>query len=265
MNVKKTGLAAVLVLAAALVFAGGSKAASGSTLTIGASPTPHAEILELIKDDLAAEGITLKIVVYDDYIQPNEALLSKDLDANYFQHQPYLESNPAWAAAITNVIGVHVEPYGIYAGKAKKLGDLKSGAQIAINSDPSNQGRALLLLQAHKLLTIKGDLGYKATIRDIDNPKGFKFVELEAAQLPRSLSDVDAAGINGNYAIEAGLKPSDALIIEGKDSPYVNYVSVRKGEENAPWVKPLKKALQSKKVKDYIAKTWPDGAVLPGF
>jgi D-methionine transport system substrate-binding protein len=263
-----------LLIAGALVLAfnhpvqaKGSSQQSGSSLSVGATPVPHAELLNLIKDDLAAKGITLKVVEFTDYVQPNVAVLSGDLDANFFQHIPYLESNEEWSAKLVSAFGVHIEPFGVYSTKHKNIEQLPNGASIAIPNDPSNGGRALLLLQANGLITLKEGAGLTATIRDVTgNPKNFKFQELEAAQLPRSLGDVDAAAINGNYALEAGLNPlKDSLIIEGAKSPYVNIVVVQKGKENNPHIAALKDALLSRKVKDYINQKWTDGSVVPVF
>ncbi|MDR2186104.1 MAG: MetQ/NlpA family ABC transporter substrate-binding protein [Treponema sp.] len=239
---------------------------SASVLTVGATPVPHAELLNLIKDDLAAQGVTLKVVEFTDYVTPNTALLAGDLDANFFQHIPYLNSNAEWSALVS-AFGVHIEPFGIYARSIKNIADLPNGATIAVPNDPTNGGRALLLLQSNGIITLRSGGGLEATPRDITgNPKNLKFRELEAAQLPRSLADVDAAAINGNYALEAGLNPTrDSLIIEGADSPYVNIVVVRRGSENDPRIKALKEALLSAKVKDYIKKTWSDGSVVPVF
>jgi D-methionine transport system substrate-binding protein len=247
--------------------AGKKDTAGSSTLIVGATPVPHAELLTLVKPDLAAQGIDLQVVEFTDYVQPNAALVSGDLDANYFQHLPYLESNAEWKNALVTAFGVHVEPFGIYSNSIKAIGDLKDGATVAIPNDPSNGGRALLLLQSKGLITLKAGVGLTATPLDITgNPKNLKFRELEAAQLPRSLGDVDAAAINGNYALEAGFNPSkDALIIEGADSPYVNFVVVQKGKENDPRIKALEAALRSQKVKDYINKTWTDGSVVAIF
>jgi D-methionine transport system substrate-binding protein len=247
---KKTTVS--LLVAGALVFglsmpvyAGGKKDAGSATLTltVGATPVPHAELLNLVKDDLAAQGITLKVVEFTDYVTPNTALIAGDLDANFFQHIPYLESNPEWTAALANAFGVHVEPFGLYSNSIKGIAELKDGATIAIPNDPSNGGRALLLLQANGLITLKPGAGITATPQDIaTNPKNLKFRELEAAQLPRSLLDVDAAAINGNYALEAGLNPAkDSLIIEGAESPYVNIVVVKKGSEADSRIQALKR------------------------
>ena len=260
-------LAGILALAfSPTVEANGNSQNSASVLTVGATPVPHAELLNLVKDDLAAQGITLKVVEFTDYVQPNVAVLSGDLDANFFQHVPYLESNAEWASQMVPAFGVHVEPFGLYSQKYKKIEDLPNGASIAIPNDPSNGGRALLLLQSKGLITLKPDAGLSATPRDItSNPKNFRFQELEAAQLPRSLQDVDAATINGNYALQAGLNPlKDSLIIEGADSPYVNVVVVKKGNEQSPKILALKKALLSQKVKDYINSHY-DGGVAAAF
>jgi D-methionine transport system substrate-binding protein len=268
---KFIGFAVVGLLFIALiqpVFAAPQKdSAAKRTLKIGATPVPHAELLNLIKDDLNAQGITLEIIEYNDYVQPNEALVRGDLDANFFQHIPYLESNDEWVSSLVSAFGVHIEPFGLYSKKYTTITDIPDGAIIAIPNDPSNGGRALLLLQAHGLITLKAGVGLEATQFDVvSNPKNFQFSELEAAQLPRSLDDVDAATINGNYALQAGFNPlKDSLIIEGSKSPYVNIVVVRKGTENNARIQALKNALLSQKVKDYIAKTWSDGSVVAVF
>jgi D-methionine transport system substrate-binding protein len=200
-------------------------------------------------------------------VTPNTALVAGDLDANFFQHIPYLESNEEWKAALVNAFGVHVEPFGLYSSKIRNLDELTNGAAIAIPNDPSNGGRALLLLASKGVITLRPGAGITATVQDItSNPKNLVFRELEAAQLPRSLSDVDAATINGNYALEAGFNPTkDSIIIEGADSPYVNIVVVRKGFENDPRILALSKALRSEKIREYINKTWADGSVVPIF
>jgi D-methionine transport system substrate-binding protein len=236
---------------------------AASVVSVGATPVPHAELLNLIANDLAAQGITLKVVEFTDYVTPNVALVAGDLDANFFQHIPYLESNAEWAARLASAFGVHVEPFGLYSSKYKSIGELPNGATIAIPNDPSNGGRALLLLQANGLITLRGGVGLTATPRDVTgNPRNFRFQALEAAQLPRSLQDVDAATINGNYALEAGLNPvRDSLIIEGADSPYVNIVVVQKGKENDPRIIALKNALLSQKIKNYINSNYGGGVV----
>jgi D-methionine transport system substrate-binding protein len=262
-----------LLIAGALVFAlnhtvsaKGINDKSDSVLSIGASAVPHAELLNLIKGDLSAQGITLRVIEFTDYVQPNVAVIAGNLDANFFQHIPYLDSNAEWSAKLVSAFGVHVEPFGLYSSKYKNIADLPNGASIAIPNDPSNGGRALLLLQSKGLITLKEGAGLTATSRDVvGNPKNFRFQELEAAQLPRSLNDVDAAAINGNYALEAGFNPlKDSLIIEGAESPYVNIVVVQKGKENDPKIVALKNALLSQKVKDYINRSY-NGGVSPVF
>jgi D-methionine transport system substrate-binding protein len=257
-------IAGALVLAVnGTVEAKGNTQKSGPVVSVGATPVPHAELLNLIKDDLAAQGITLRVVEFTDYVQPNVALIAGDLDANFFQHIPYLESNEEWSAKLVSAFGVHVEPFGLYSAKHKSITNLPNGASIAIPNDPSNGGRALLLLQANGLITLREGAGLTATPRDVvGNPRNFRFQELEAAQLPRSLRDVDAAAINGNYALEAGFNPlQDSLIIEGAESPYVNIVVVQKGRENDPGIVALKNALLSQKVKDHINSRYEGGVV----
>jgi D-methionine transport system substrate-binding protein len=254
--------ALIYLLLAGVLFAGCKKQAV-SELSVGATPVPHAELLNLIKDDLAAQNITLKVVEFTDYVQPNVAVISGDIDANFFQHIPYLETNTEWSAQLVSAFGVHVEPFGLYSSKYKTAADLPNGATIAIPNDPTNGGRALLLLQANGLITLRDDSGLTATQRDVTgNPRNFRFRELEPAQLPRSLADVDAATINGNYALQAGLNPlNDSLVIEGAESPYVNIVVVRKGNESDPRIVALRNALLSQKVKDYINANYGGGVV----
>jgi D-methionine transport system substrate-binding protein len=248
------------------VFAAGKKDAQ-AVLKVGATPVPHAELLNLVKADLAGQGIDLQIIEFTDYVLPNSGLVAGDLDANYFQHLPYLQSNEEWNSKLDAAFGVHIEPFGLYSDKYRNIADLPNNATIAIPNDPSNGGRALLLLAAKGIITLRAGAGVTATPLDITaNPRNLKFRELEAAQLPRSLPDVDAAAINGNYALEAGINPvKDSLIIEGGDSPYANYVVIRKGSENDARISALKQALLSQKVRDYISQTWSDGGVIPVF
>lgn len=237
-------------------------AAPKAVLTVGATPVPHAELLALVKEDLAAKGIELKIVEFTDYVTPNLALSDGQLDANFFQHQPYLESFSAEKGLkLASAFAVHVEPLGIYAGKAKTLTELKDGATIAIPNDPTNEGRALLLLQAKGFIKLSEKAGLKGTPADIaENVRKFKFKELEAAQLPRTLQDVDAAVINGNFALESGLNPvKDALAIEGAESPYANIVAVRAGTEKDPRIAALSDVLRSPKVKEFILTKYNGG------
>lgn len=239
-------------------------------IVVGASPAPHAEILKAANDVLKEKGYELEIKEYVDYIQPNLALESGDLDANYFQHLPYLESfNKENGTNLVSAGAIHYEPFGIYAGKTTSLDELQDGATIAVPNDTTNEARALLLLEAQGLIKLKEDAGLTATKNDIvENPKNLQLYEVEAAQLPRVIGDVDVAVINGNYAIEAGYKVSDALAVEASDSlaatTYGNVVAVRAGEENDPAIQALIEALTSDEVKAFIESTY-DGAVVPLF
>jgi len=251
-------------LAVALAF---TAQASAATLKIAATAVPHAEILEFIKPGLAKQGVTLDIKVFTDYVQPNVQVNEGRLDANFFQHQPYLtEFNKSRGTQLVSVAGVHVEPFGAYSSKHKDLASLPKGAQIALPNDATNGGRALLLLQQSGLITLDPAAGITATPRDItDNPKRLRFRELEAATLPRILGQVDLALINTNYALEAGLNPAkDALIIEGSNSPYVNILVVKEGNEQNPELAKLVAALKTKAVSDFI-KTKYKGAVAPVY
>ena len=242
-------------------------AQAGEKLVVAATPVPHAEILELIKPTLAKEGVDLEIKVFTDYVQPNVQLAQKHLDANYFQTKPYLDSfNKGKGTDLETVIGVHVEPFGGYSKKYKSLAELPEGATIAIPNEGSNSGRALILLQKAGLIELKDPTNAVSTPRDIaKNPHNFKFKELESAMLPRVLDQVDLDMINTNYALDAGLKPSkDALIIEGADSPYVNFLVARPDNKDSAAIQKLAKALTSPEVKAFIAKKY-DGAVFPAF
>ena len=242
-------------------------AQAGEKLVVAATPVPHAEILELIKPTLAKEGVDLEIKVFTDYVQPNVQLAQKHLDANYFQTKPYLDSfNKGKGTDLETVIGVHVEPFGGYSKKYKSLAELPDGATIAIPNEGSNSGRALILLQKAGLIELKDPTNAVSTPRDIaKNPHNFKFKELESAMLPRVLDQVDLDMINTNYALDAGLKPSkDALIIEGADSPYVNFLVARPDNKDSAAIQKLAKALTSPEVKAFIAKKY-DGAVFPAF
>lgn len=240
------------------------------TIIIGASPAPHAEILNAAKEVLAKEGYTLEIKEYTDYVQPNLALDSGDLDANYFQHLPYLdEFNAKNGTKLVSAAAIHYEPFGIYAGKTASLEELAEGAKIAVPNDATNEARALLLLEAQGLIKLKEGVGLDATKNDIEvNDKKFEIIEIEAAQVPRSLQDVDVAVINGNYAIEAGLKVSDALAAEDAKSiaatTYGNIIAVREGDEKKDAVLALIDALTSEEVKTFIDEKY-DGAVVPLF
>lgn len=256
----------VVLFALTSVFAQGSKeAAASNVIKVGATPDPHAILLNLVVDDLAAEGYTLQVIEFTDYVTPNDALESGEIDANYFQHIPYLESfNTEHGYHLVNAGGIHVEPLSLYSKKVASLADLKNGATIAIPNDPTNEGRALLLLQSAGLIKLSASAGLEATPSDItENSKGLKFKEIEAATLPRILDDVDAAVINGNYAIPAGLIATrDGLFVEGADSPYVNVIAVKAGNENNPGIQALVKALKSEKVAKFVSEKYPNGEVV---
>lgn len=260
MNFKKS----LVALAAAATFSG---AVAADKLSIAATPVPHAEILEFVKPQLTEQGVELDVKVFTDYIQPNIQVDQKRMDANFFQHQPYLdEFNDGRGTDLVTVTGVHVEPFGAYSNKIESLDDLKEGGVVAIPNDPTNGGRALLLLQKAGLITLEDESKITATPRDIaDNPKDLDFKELEAATLPRILGQVDVALINTNYALEAGLNPSeDALIIEGSESPYVNILVARPDNKDSEAMQKLAAALKSDAVKDFIMEKY-EGAVVPAF
>ena len=241
--------------------------AHAETITVAASPVPHAEILEFVKPALAKEGVDLQVKVFTDYVQPNVQVAEKRLDANFFQHQPYLdEFNKAKGTHLVSVGAVHLEPLGAYSSKYKTLAELPDGANVVIPNDATNGGRALLLLAKHNLITLKDPTNILSTIKDItENPKNLKFRELEAATLPRVLTQVDLALINTNYALEAKLNPTkDALIIEGNDSPYVNILVARADNKDNAALQKLAKALNSAEVKAFIAEKY-QGAVVPAF
>ena len=240
-------------------------------IVIGASPSPHADILKVAKKELKKEGYELEIKEYSDYVQPNTALESGDLDANYFQHKPYLDDfNKQKKTHLVSAGTIHYEPFGIFPGKTKTLKALKNGATVAVPNDTTNEARALLLLQDQGLIKLKDGAGLTATKKDIvENKKDLAIKEIEAAQIPRSLKDVDIAVVNGNYALEAGLKVNkDALATEDADSigakTYGNVVAVKKGNEKTDATKALIKALKSDAVKKYINDKY-DGAVVPLF
>ncbi|MCH5314029.1 MAG: MetQ/NlpA family ABC transporter substrate-binding protein [Helicobacter sp.] len=235
-------------------------------LKVGATPVPHAEILEFIKPDLEAQGIDLQIVSFTDYITPNSALEDGSLDANFHQHKPFLDSIKADKGyKLEPIATIHVEPIGLYSNKFKSIDELGEGAVIGIPNDPSNGGRALLLLEAENLIKLKDSSNLNATELDIvENPKNLKIKPLEAALLPRTLDDVDAAVINGNYALQAGLSSNDALILEGAQSPYANILVVQESRVNDENLQKLKNALQSQKVKDFIQEKYK-GEIVPAF
>ena len=244
---------------------------AGTTLKVAASPTPHAEILNVAKEVLAEQGIDLEVVEFSDYVQPNMVTESGEVDANYFQHGPYLESfNEENGTHLVSVGAIHYEPFGIYPGKSSDLENIADGATIAVPNDTTNEARALQLLAAQGIITVRDGAGLTATVNDIEeNPHNVKIEEIEAAQLPRTVQDVDFAVINGNYAMEAGFSVGkDALATEDASSEaaqtYANLLVVEEGRENDPAIQALLAALQSDKVRDYINETY-DGAVVPIF
>jgi len=257
-----------LALAGRAALAQAATPAETLTISVGAVPVPHGEILTFVQETFGeSRGIEIEIVEFTDYVQPNVALDEGEIDANFFQHQPYLdEFNEQRGTSLVSVVPVHIEPLGIYSNDIESLDDIEDGAQIAIPNDVTNAGRALKLLEANGLLTMDEDVD-NPSVRDItDNPKVLEIVELEAAQLPRSLEDVDLAVINGNYALEAGLKPAeDALALEsGEDNPYANFLVVREGDEDEPAVQLLAELLQTDEVRTFIEESY-EGGVLPAF
>ncbi len=269
---------AMLGLAASLLLTGcgggGGEAPSGggdklsANIKVGATPVPHAEILEEIKSDLQEKGVTLEIVEFNDYVQPNIALNDKELDANFFQHEPYLNDfiKEHSEMKLKNAGGVHVEPMGIYSSRIKSLDEIPFGGTVSIPNDPTNGGRALLLLHKAGVLTLREGANEMATVQDIiSNHNDLTIQEIEAAQLPRTLDDVDIAVINTNFAMNANLNPTqDALFMEDKTSPYVNIVAIRDGDENRPELKALLDSLRSDKVKNFIDEKYK-GAIVPAF
>ncbi len=263
-----------LILTLILVFglaACGEKPAAGGKddkiISIAASPAPHAEILAVAAQALAKDGYELKVIEYDDYVQPNMVVDSGEVFANYFQHIPYLDDfNAQNGTHVVSLCGVHVEPMGIYAGKNDDLSNIKDGAQIAVPNDTTNEARALLLLEANGLIKLDPAAGITATKNDlVENPYNIDIVEVEAAQVPNVRQDVDFAVINVNYALSAGLNPAvDALVIEGGASAYVNIVCVKEGNENDPKAQALAKACMSEEVKAFINETY-NGAVVCAF
>ena len=255
---------------AATTAAASSSAASDNVITVDASPSPHAEILEAIKPELEAQGYELKVVEYSDYVQPNVALSEGDLDANYFQHLPYLENyNTENGTDLASAGAIHFEPMGLYAGKSSDITNVPDGAKIAVPSDATNEARALLLLQDQGVIKLTDGVGLEATANDIvENPHNVELVEVEAAAVPRSLQDVDFGAINGNYALSAGLDTSATLASEGADSEaaqtYANIIAVRNGDEDSEKTQALLKALTSDTARKFIEDTYK-GSVIPVF
>ncbi|HEY2019933.1 MetQ/NlpA family ABC transporter substrate-binding protein [Paraburkholderia sp.] len=248
----------ILKLAAALgaasLFAT-TAARAEDTIKVGVTAGPHAQIMDVVKTVAANNGLNIKIIEFSDYVQPNAALAGGDLDANSYQHKPYLDAQiKDRGYKLIDIAETVTYPMGIYSKKVKTLADLQPGAKIAVPNDPTNGGRALLLLQKQGLLKLRADAGLKATRLDIvENPRKLKIVELDAAQIPRSLGDVDAAAINTNFAMEAGLKPKqDAIAIEDPKGPYVNVIAIREADRNKPWVAKLVAAYHSSQVKQFV-------------
>ncbi|MEU0670415.1 MetQ/NlpA family ABC transporter substrate-binding protein [Streptomyces lavendulocolor] len=248
---------------------GSGKADASAPLVVAASPTPHADILTFVKDNLAEKaGLKLEVKEFTDYVLPNTATQSGQVDANYFQHKPYLDDfNKKNKTTIVPVVNVHLEPLGLYSKKLKSLKDLKAGQTVAVPNDTTNGGRALKLLADTGVITLKDGVGANGKLSDIKDKKGLEFKELEAATVPRALNDVDAAVINGNYAIEAKLSPAkDALALEkAEGNPYANFLAVRKGDEKDARVQKLAELLNSPEVKKYIEDTYKDGSIVSAF
>jgi D-methionine transport system substrate-binding protein len=242
-------------------------AQADETIKVGVTGGPHEQVMEVVKRVAAKNGLTIKIIEFSDYVQPNAALAGGDLDANSYQHQPYLDAQVKDRGyKLIKIADTVTFPMGIYSKKVKSLAQLQPGAKIAVPNDPTNGGRALLLLQTQGLIKLRADAGLKATPLDIvENPRKLKIVELDAAQIPRSLDDVDAAAINTNFAMEAGLKPKqDAIAIEDPKGPYVNILAIREADRNKPWVAKLVAAYHSPEVKQYI-ETKFGGAVISSW
>ncbi|AII14859.1 DL-methionine ABC transporter MetINQ, substrate-binding protein [Campylobacter iguaniorum] len=254
------------ILVGALVASSLISAALAEVIKVGATPVPHAEILEFVKPELKKAGYDLEIKVFNDYVIPNLAVEDGDLDANYFQHIPYLnEFNANKGTHLIKTVGVHLEPMGVYSKKIKSLNELKDGATVSIPNDPTNESRALDVLVSAKLIEVDQNAKLRTPLDITKNPKNLKFKELEAATLPRTLDDVEIAVINTNFAMNANLNPvKDALVLESKDSPYVNILVVKKGNEDKASIKALDKALNAEGVKKFIAEKYK-GAIVPAF
>ena len=256
-----------ILLAAALSVLAGASGALAETLKVGVTPGEHAQIMEQVKGIAAKKGLDLDVIEFSDYVVPTQALNDGELNANSFQHQPYLDNQVADRGFKIVSVGTTITtPMGVYSSKIKSLDELKDGATVAIPNDPTNGGRALLVLASKGLIKVKPDAGLKVTPADvIENPKKLEFAELEAAQLPRALADVDAAVINTNYASQAGLNPKkDAIAIESEKSPYANVIAVRAEDKDKPWVKTFVESYQSPEVKAFILEKF-NGSVIPSW
>lgn len=254
-----------IIAAAIAAFAAGS--ALAENIKVGVTPGEHAQIMEKVAEIAKTKGLNIEIVEFSDYVVPNQALNDGDIQANSFQHQPYLDNQIADRKFDLVSIGTTITtPMGVYSKKVKSLDELKDGATVAIPNDPTNGGRALLVLASKGLIKFKEDAGIKVTVADIiDNPKKIEFAEIDAAQLPRSLDDVDAAVINTNYAMEAGLHPkTDAIAIEGEKSPYANVIVVRTADKDAPWAKTLVESYHDESIRKFINEQFK-GALIPSW
>lgn len=267
---KKVSLGLAAVLSAVTLIGCGGNGADDKVIKIGASPSPHAEILEQVKAEVETQGYTLEIIEFNDYVIPNTSVNQGELDANFFQHKPYLDNfNAENKTDLVSVASIHFEPLGIYSAKVTDVSEIKEGALIGVPNDATNEARALLLLEANGLITLKEGVGVNATIYDIEsNPLNLEIKEIEAAQLPLSLQDLEAAVINGNYAISGGLSVSDAIAIEESTSvaaeTYANIIAVKAGNEDSEKIKVLIDALKSDTIKQYIEGQYA-GAVVPVF
>jgi D-methionine transport system substrate-binding protein len=267
---RRNWLKAVIAVAASAAFGVGVAHADGKVIKVGTIAGPDAQIWQVVQKVAKREGLNVKVIEFNDYVQPNAALDAGDLDANSFQHQPYLDSQIKQRGyKIVNAGLTYISPLGVYSKKLKSLKDVPQGAKIAVPNDPSNENRALLLLQAQGVIKLKagaGVNGNNATPLDVaDNPKKIKLIELDAAQLPRTLADVDAAAINTNFALAAGLQPTkDAIALEDVHSPYANLIAVRIKDKDQPWVKKLVAAYQSEDVRQFLKSEFK-GSVVPSF
>lgn len=267
MSIRFTGLTGAIAAAVLAFSSFSAEVLAADVIRIGVTPVPHADIVNLIKPKLENEGVELKVIEFNDYIQPNAALDTKDLDANFFQTIPYLEEmSKQNNYKFKILVPVHLEPMAVYSRTYKNVKDIPTGSRIAVPSDPTNEGRALKVLETAGLIKLKSGATLLSSIHDIvENPKKLEFYELEPAQLPRALDDVAAAVINANYALQAGLNPAhDSIAIEAKSSPFANVVVVREGEESKPEFQKLKAAITSPEVKKFIEEKYK-GGVIPTF
>lgn len=269
-NIVSIAIILSLVIGSAALTGCGGKDGDDKTIKVGASPAPHAEILKEVESELEKDGYKLEVVEFQDYVQPNKALDAGDIDANYFQHKPYMdEFNAKQETELVSIGAIHYEPLGLYQGEKKSIDELAEGDKIAVPNDTTNEARALLLLESEGLIKLKKDAGLTATKQDVvENPKKLEIVELEAAIIPRSMSSVAMGVINGNYALSARIKEDTAITFESSDSAaaktYANIIAVKKGNEDSEKSKALLKAMTSDKIKKFIEKKYGK-AVVPVF